>query len=71
MCYTFFIGGIDSKFVVSFVSGLTLRFEQSLRPGDVIELDCTASLVNSATLRYTIVRTPDNAEHNRQAGIYT
>lgn len=48
--------------VANFVSGLTLLFEQSLRPGDIIELDGAINEVEKVTLRATIVRTLDNIE---------
>ena len=48
--------------VSSFVSGLVLLFEQSLRPGDVIELDGRISQVEKISLRATTVRTPTNEE---------
>ncbi len=48
--------------VANFVSGLTLLFEQSLRPGDIIELDGAINEVEKVTLRATIVRTLDNVE---------
>ena len=48
--------------VANFVSGLVLLFEQSLRPGDVIELDNRISRVERISLRATTVRTRANAE---------
>lgn len=55
--------GIGLQDIVSnFVSGLVLLFEQSLRPGDVIELDGRISQVEKINLRATIVRTRTNEE---------
>jgi small-conductance mechanosensitive channel len=48
--------------VANFVSGLVLLFEQSLRPGDVIELDGRISEVEKISLRATTVRTLTNEE---------
>jgi potassium-dependent mechanosensitive channel len=48
--------------VANFVSGLTLLFEQSLRPGDIIELEGRISRVERVSLRTTTVRTLDNLE---------
>lgn len=55
--------GIGLQDIVSnFVSGLALLFEQSLRPGDVIELDGRITQVEKISLRATIVRTRTNEE---------
>jgi len=48
--------------VANFVSGLVLLFEQSLRPGDVIELDGRVRQVEKISLRATIVSTRTNEE---------
>ncbi|MCA9900901.1 MAG: mechanosensitive ion channel [Ardenticatenaceae bacterium] len=48
--------------VANFVSGLVLLFEQSLRPGDIIELDGRISRVEKISLRATTVRTRTNTE---------
>ncbi|MBE2220240.1 MAG: mechanosensitive ion channel [Anaerolineae bacterium] len=48
--------------VSNFVSGLVLLFEQSLRPGDVVELDGRISQVERISLRATTVRTRTNEE---------
>jgi small-conductance mechanosensitive channel len=48
--------------VANFVSGLVLLFEQSLRPGDVVELDGRISQVEKISLRATTVRTRTNEE---------
>jgi len=48
--------------VANFVSGLVLLFEQSLRPGDVIEIDGRISTVQKISLRATTVRTLTNEE---------
>ncbi|MCB0197506.1 MAG: mechanosensitive ion channel [Anaerolineae bacterium] len=53
--------GIGMQDIVgNFVSGLTLLFEQSLRPGDVIELNGRLSEVERVSLRTTTVTTLDN-----------
>ena len=53
--------GIGLQDIVgNFVSGLTLLFEQSLRPGDVIELNGRISEVERVSLRTTTVTTLDN-----------
>ncbi len=55
--------GIGLQDIVSnFVSGLVLLFEQSLRPGDVVELDGQISEVEKISLRATLVRTRTNEE---------
>jgi small-conductance mechanosensitive channel len=48
--------------VANFVSGLVLLFEQSLKPGDVVELDGRISQVEKISLRATTVRTLTNEE---------
>jgi small-conductance mechanosensitive channel len=48
--------------VANFVSGLVLLFEQSLRPGDVIQLGDRISRVEKISLRATTVRTRTNVE---------
>ena len=48
--------------VANFVSGLVLLFEQSLKPGDVVELDGRISQVEKINLRATIVRTLTHEE---------
>lgn len=50
------------EIVANFISGFTLLFEQSLRPGDVIEIDGRVNEVERINLRATIVRTLDNTE---------
>ncbi len=53
--------GIGMQDLVSnFVSGLTLLFDQSLRPGDVIEIDGKISEVERVSLRTPTVVTLDN-----------
>ncbi len=49
-------------FVSNFVSGLVLLFEQTLRPGDVVEVDNRISQVQKISLRATTVRTLTNQE---------
>jgi small-conductance mechanosensitive channel len=48
--------------VANFVSGLVLLFEQSLKPGDVVELNGRISQVQKISLRATTVRTITNEE---------
>jgi small-conductance mechanosensitive channel len=48
--------------VANFVSGIVLLFEQSMRPGDVIELDGRISRVERISLRATTLRTRTNEE---------
>ncbi len=48
--------------IANFVSGLALLFEQSLRPGDIIEFNDRISKVERISLRATVVRTPTNEE---------
>jgi len=50
------------ELVANFVSGLVLLFEQSLRPGDVVEVDGRISRVEKISLRATVVRTRTNEE---------
>jgi len=55
--------GIGLQDIVSnFVSGLVLLFEQSLRPGDVVELEGQISEVEKISLRATTVRTRTNEQ---------
>ena len=55
--------GIGLQDVVSnFVSGLVLLFDQTLRPGDVVEIDNRISQVQKISLRATTVRTLTNQE---------
>ncbi|NJN53964.1 MAG: mechanosensitive ion channel [Anaerolineae bacterium] len=48
--------------IANFVSGLALLFEQSLRPGDIIEFNDRISKVEKISLRATFVRTLTNEE---------
>lgn len=50
------------ELVANFVSGLVLIFEQSLKPGDVVELEGRISQVQKISLRATTVRTITNEE---------
>jgi small-conductance mechanosensitive channel len=53
--------GIGMQEIVgNFISGLTLLFEQSLRPGDLIELNGQVTEVERVSLRTTTVTTFDN-----------
>ncbi len=44
------------------VSGILLLFEQSLRPGDIVELDGRLGTVQKLSIRATILQTFDNLE---------
>lgn len=48
--------------VASFISGLVLLFEQSLLPGDVIDIHNGIGTVEKVNIRSTTVRTNDNVE---------
>jgi small-conductance mechanosensitive channel len=53
--------GMQSIFS-NFISGILLLFEQSLRPGDVVEVDGVLGTVENLGIRATTVRTYDNIE---------
>jgi small-conductance mechanosensitive channel len=48
--------------VASFISGLVLLFEQSLVPGDVIDINGDIGTVEKVNMRATTVRTIDNVD---------
>jgi potassium efflux system protein len=50
------------ELVGNFVSGILLLFEQTLRPGDVIEVGGSRGVVDQLRMRATVVRTADNVE---------
>ncbi|HSH01695.1 MAG TPA: mechanosensitive ion channel domain-containing protein [Anaerolineae bacterium] len=50
------------RIVANFISGIMLLFEQSLRPGDVIDLDGEMGIVEELNIRATVVRTQNNVE---------
>ena len=50
------------ELVANFVSGILLVFEQSLRPGDVIQVAGTSGTVSEVRLRSTVLKTVDNIE---------
>lgn len=55
--------GIGLQQVISnFIAGILLLFEQSLRPGDIIELENEVGVVEKLNIRSTLVRTNDNVE---------
>ncbi len=55
--------GIGLQDLVSnFIAGILLIFEQSLRPGDVIEVKGEIGTVEKLSIRSTVVRTLDNVE---------
>ncbi|MDX1613387.1 MAG: mechanosensitive ion channel [Candidatus Promineifilaceae bacterium] len=50
------------QIVANFISGIVLLFEQSLRPGDVIEMEGEVGIVEEVNIRSTVVRTNDHVE---------
>jgi small-conductance mechanosensitive channel len=55
--------GIGLQDLISnFIAGILLIFEQSLRPGDVIEVKGEIGTVEKLSIRSTVVRTLDNVE---------
>ena len=50
-------------YVANFVSGLVILFEQTIRLGDVVEVDGMVSKVEKISLRATTVRTPASEEY--------
>lgn len=50
------------QIVANFISGILLLFEQSLRPGDVINLDGNLGLVQEVNIRSSTILTKDNVE---------
>ena len=50
------------ELVANFVSGILLLFEQSIRPGDVIEISGNLGTVEKLRIRSTTIRTRDNIE---------
>lgn len=55
--------GIGLQDLISnFIAGILLIFEQSLRPGDVIEIKGEIGTVEKLSIRSTVIRTLDNVE---------
>ncbi len=50
------------RIIANFFSGIVLIFEQSLRPGDMIEYDGKVGLVEKLNIRATTLRTFDNID---------
>jgi len=50
------------KIVSNFISGIILLFEQSLRPGDVVQVDGLMGKVQKMSIRSTTIRTYNNIE---------
>ncbi|MGB5059196.1 MAG: mechanosensitive ion channel domain-containing protein [Candidatus Promineifilaceae bacterium] len=50
------------QIIANFISGIVLLFEQSLRPGDVVEVNNQVGTVEKLNIRSTIIRTNDNVE---------
>jgi len=48
--------------VSNFISGIILLFEQSLRPGDIVDINNTMGEVKKLSIRATTVRTFDNVD---------
>lgn len=48
--------------LANFISGIILLFEQSIRPGDVMEIDNERVIVDKLGIRSTLVHTQDNVE---------
>lgn len=66
---TIILGGLSvgisfglQELVANFISGILLVFEQSLRPGDVIQVSGHAGKVEKLRLRSTVLKTLDNVE---------
>jgi small-conductance mechanosensitive channel len=50
------------ELVANFISGILLLFEQSIRPGDIVEVEGKMGTVEKLRIRSTTVRTFDNVE---------
>ena len=50
------------QIVANFISGLVLLFEQTLRPGDTIDINGQIGTVEKLNIRSTLIRTNDNVE---------
>lgn len=50
------------ELVANFISGILLLFEQTLRPGDMVEVGGQRGTVNQLRMRATVLRTADNVE---------
>jgi potassium-dependent mechanosensitive channel len=48
--------------VANFISGILLLFEQTLRPGDIIEVSGQRGRVNQMRMRSAVLRTADNVD---------
>lgn len=66
---TFIGGGLSigvgfglQQIIANFISGILLLFEQSLRPGDIIDLDGQIGTVKQLSIRSTSILTNDNVE---------
>jgi potassium-dependent mechanosensitive channel len=53
------IGFGMQQVIANFISGILLLFEQSLRPGDLIEIDNRVGTVQQLNIRSTVIRTVD------------
>jgi potassium efflux system protein len=54
------VGFGSQQVFANLVSGLILLFDQSLRPGDVVNVAGEMGVVESLSIRSTTIRTPDN-----------
>lgn len=50
------------QIVANFISGILLLFEQSLRPGDMVEVGGELARVENLSIRSTVVRTMENVD---------
>src|SRR5690606_2751967 len=50
------------ELVANFIRGILLLFEQTLRPGDMVEVGGQRGTVNQLRMRATVLRTADNVE---------
>lgn len=50
------------ELVANFISGILLLFEQTLRPGDIVEVSGQRGTVNHLYMRATVLRTIDNVQ---------
>jgi potassium-dependent mechanosensitive channel len=50
------------ELIANFVSGIILLFEQSIRPGDIIDINNQMGQVSKLSIRATTIRTRDNVE---------
>ena len=56
------IGFGMQQIIANFLSGVLLLFEQTLRPGDVIDINGEMGVVENLSIRATTMRTPSNVK---------